>query len=114
MNDIKTSTLTIDERKVLLELKKGVLSRLPDAELILYGSMARGDYHEYSDMDLLILTYTNVDRELKNELSWVKYEIELKYDVIISLIIENKKYWNSAIGRILPLHQNIEKEGITV
>ena len=48
------------DKKLLAEIKKRVLQTEPDAKVILYGSYARGDANEESDIDLLIL----VEREV--------------------------------------------------
>ena len=45
----------IDKNSILLRIKNAVTTSAPDATLILYGSYARGDYREDSDIDLLIL-----------------------------------------------------------
>ena len=45
----------IDRDRILQLIKNSVRATAPDATLILYGSYARGDYSEDSDIDLLIL-----------------------------------------------------------
>ena len=53
------SVNTISHNKINIELlngcKKAIRDVLPDAEVILYGSRARGDAKNYSDYDLLII-----------------------------------------------------------
>ena len=44
-----------DKNFILQLIKKSVKSTEPNAILILYGSYARGDYKEDSDLDLLVL-----------------------------------------------------------
>lgn len=44
-----------DKDHILGLIKKSVLATDPNATVILYGSYARGDYREDSDIDLLIL-----------------------------------------------------------
>ncbi len=41
---------------ILNNISLQVHSVLPDAEVLLYGSRAGGDWHEESDWDILILT----------------------------------------------------------
>ena len=56
-----------NEKKALQELKQRLLKRFPDAEIIIYGSKTRGDYEQFSDIDLLILVDSQVNRELKEK-----------------------------------------------
>ncbi len=46
-------------------IKKTVLSILPDARVLLFGSHARGDYDSDSDYDLLVITSGNLSRNDK-------------------------------------------------
>ena len=41
------------------ELKEKIKEKYPDAEIILYGSKARGDCDENSDIDLMIIIKDN-------------------------------------------------------
>ena len=42
--------------QITKEIKQTVLGIDPTAEVILFGSRARGDFHEESDWDVLVLT----------------------------------------------------------
>ncbi len=82
-------------------------------KIVLYGSYARGDFNNLSDIDIFIL----VDSE-KEDLNKVLdlildklYELDLKYDVTINPLIENTKIYNKYKDSSL-LFENIEKEGV--
>lgn len=80
--------------------------------IILYGSYARGDADEGSDIDLLVLleNMNDVCREIDN-LSKGTGDIDLKYDTLISIIpIDAKEF----TVRRLPLILNAKKEGIVI
>lgn len=55
----------------MLELKERVLEKFPEAEIILYGSKARGDFGNESDMDLLILIGSQVNSKLEEEITHI-------------------------------------------
>ncbi len=101
-----------NEKEALSELKSQLKQRIPDAEIILYGSKARGDSEELSDIDILILIDKKVDRKLKEKIVDIRYDIELKYDVVFGLVIENKDFWDSSLANAMPFHKNIEREGV--
>ena len=82
----------------------------PNAEAILYGSRARGDFSPDSDWDILILVdepeFNNeIDDKYRNEL----YNLSLEIEQAISINIYPKKYWKDIL-RFSPLYQNILKE----
>jgi len=91
-------------------VKQEMKSIDPNAEVILFGSRARGDFREDSDWDFLIILYRDLDQQL-NELILEKlYEIELRTDSVLSSIIHTKSEWESL--SVTPLYCIIKKEGI--
>ena len=60
------------------------------SEAYLYGSFARGDYHEYSDVDILV-TVDMTDEELsgyRSSLAGINSELSLKHDVTVSITVK--------------------------
>lgn len=96
----------------IFELKKRLKQEFPDVGIILYGSKARGDDEQFSDIDLLILLDREINSRLKEKTIDIAYDIELKYNVVFSIIIRNKEFWNSIPAKTMPLHWNIDKEGV--
>ncbi len=82
------------------------------AEIILFGSRARGDSKNDSDWDLLILLSKKADEQLKEKIRDELFEIELETDEVISSIIQSRKDWTNQ--QVTPLYQNIKQEGIKV
>lgn len=67
---------TVERRKKLLEEELsrivGLLKRDYEPEkIILFGSLAEGDMHEWSDIDLLLIKKTTT-RPFRGENKWVK------------------------------------------
>ena len=85
------------------------------SSIILYGSYARGDYRENSDVDIMILTELQ-DEEIKKIETTIydlAYDIEFEYDIHISVIIKNREqfeYWEDT----LPFYRNVRNEGIVI
>lgn len=82
-------------------------------KVILFGSYARGDFNESSDIDIMILTDLSDDDIVKyrDRILDLTYDIELKNNVILSPLIKNIdkfNYWIEA----LPFYMNVKKEGV--
>ncbi|MEN8119763.1 MAG: nucleotidyltransferase domain-containing protein [Bacteroidota bacterium] len=92
-------------------IKLNVLKTDPNAEVILFGSQARGDENKNSDWDLLILT--NRPTSLKDEQKFMDnlYELELELEEVFSPLIYSIKDWKTKYP-VTPLYENILKEGI--
>jgi len=100
--------------EILRKVKEAVLKLEPSAEIILYGSRARDDYREHSDWDFLILLVGKIDTKRTDRIRCVLYEIELDTDQIISSIVRSRQEWDSPRYSVVPLHGNVEREGIRV
>lgn len=95
------------------EVKKILGNRLK--KVILYGSYARGDYNQKSDVDIMILTdlsYNEIE-EYRDKISDIAFEIELKTGIILSPVIKNIEKYNSRI-KFIPFYKNVEKEGVVL
>lgn len=114
MKNIAQLDFKKNERKALQELKEKLLKRFPDSEIILYGSKSRGDAEEFSDIDLLVLLECEVNTKLEDEIIGLAYDIELEHDVVFGLLIESKSFWNSELATAMPIHWNIDREGINI
>jgi len=114
MKNMEQLKLRDNEKTALRELKKRLLERFCDMEIIIFGSKARGDYDKESDIDLLILVDAEVNTALEDEIISLAYDIELLYDVVFGLLIDSKKNWNSELSRAMPIHWNVDREGVPV
>lgn len=110
-----SKTIDVTTRKELIKkVKRAVLDVEPEAEVILYGFRARGDFNSDSDWDFLILVEGVVNSQRIDRIRHQLYEIEWKYGEVISSIIRERKEWDSALYRVMPLRQRIDQEGIKI
>ncbi len=79
------------------------------AEVILFGSRARGDFRNDSDWDFLILLDRPLDQPLKDLILATLYQLELQTDSVFNILIHTKEDW--AMRSITPLYAIIQKEG---
>ncbi|MCF8307870.1 MAG: nucleotidyltransferase domain-containing protein [Bacteroidales bacterium] len=98
---------------ILQLIRKKVNSVDPQAEVILYGSRARGDEHTDSDWDILIITDYSVDVSIEDKFRDVLYDLELETEESLSVFVFSKEEWHNK-QRITPFYENVNKEGITL
>ena len=82
-------------------------------KIILYGSYARGDFTEESDVDLMILVDMS-EEEIAGKghaLSDITFNYSFDYNVQIMPIVKNIDHFNYWLGAY-PFYHNIKKEGI--
>lgn len=109
--------MSITMKKILLqytELLRFIYGNHLNA-VILYGSFARGDYDEFSDVDIMILL--NLDEmELKryrHQLSEITFDFNMEHDVDIKPIAKSKELflkWQESY----PFYKNVSREGVTL
>lgn len=86
------------------------------SKVILYGSYARGEQRENSDIDLMILTSLNNDdeiRKVEKALYDVAFEYEMEHLINISVIVNNEKHFYDWVND-LPFYRNVEQEGVVL
>jgi len=100
------------EVALLRRCKEAIRRVVPDADVILYGSRARGQAHEHSDYDILIVVNGPVDMALREEILSAVYPLELDTGALLTLLTYDKRQWNSPLYCAMPFHKNVEREGI--
>lgn len=104
---------------VIQDFIKGVNEILGDRvkKIILYGSYARGDYRENSDIDIMILTDLSDEEleEYRTKIVDCAYDLEWdnNFDVMLSPLVKNIdkfNYWLEA----MPFYMNVQKEGVVL
>lgn len=82
-------------------------------ELRIFGSRARGEGSEDSDLDILVLL-PNEDRQLKTKIWDAAYEVFTTTEVIVSPLVLSHQQYDRLKARERLIAQDIEREGIPV
>ena len=106
-----------EKQEILQTFSQGVKAILGNrlSKIIVYGSYARGDYRENSDIDIMILT-TFSDKEIEqieNKIFDLAFELEIEQGVVINPILKNEQNFQYWLGA-LPFYDNVEKEGVVI
>ncbi|MFH0765154.1 MAG: nucleotidyltransferase domain-containing protein [Calditrichota bacterium] len=80
--------------------------------LILFGSQARGDAEDGSDIDVLVVLKGKVSPGLEvTRISPITASLSLQYDVVISCVFVSEKRYQSEMS---PLLMNVRREGVAI
>ena len=106
--------MNVHETVIFKEIQALKRRILPNEKLILFGSQARGDAHEASDWDLLVILNKKGKVTYNED---VKYgytfdKIGWEYGVAINSLLYSAEDWEKR--KITPFYKNIESEGIEI
>ncbi|MEK9136627.1 MAG: nucleotidyltransferase domain-containing protein, partial [Bacteroidota bacterium] len=82
--------------------------------IVLYGSFSRGESDEESDIDLLVFTRLPLQRKVRHQITDTVFEVNLKYDTNFSTLVVDRASWESGIFSILPVRDEILRDGIAL
>lgn len=98
---------------ILQELKESLKKLCGDQilKIVLFGSRARGDFDEDSDIDIALIV-RELTPKLKDKILDNVAEFELRHDVVLSVIILSEEDFNHLKERERRIALDIEREGI--
>ena len=82
-------------------------------KVIVYGSYARGDYRDNSDVDIMILVKMSDEeiKAVKNDIYDLAFDVEMSTGIELSPIIKNEKQYEYWVDT-LPFYRNVRNEGV--
>jgi predicted nucleotidyltransferase len=107
-------SMTPEQRGALMEIKRRLLEKFDIKALVLYGSFARGQADEESDLDLLVVTAQPLTRLKRHEITNAVFGVNLQYDTNFSTLVVDRKSWETGIISVLPIREEILRDGISV
>lgn len=83
--------------------------------VVLYGSYARGDFDNESDIDIMVRIDCSADllEDYENAFDLLSSRLSLDNDVTVSIILRDKATFER-FKEVLPFYSNVEKEGIKI
>jgi predicted nucleotidyltransferase len=105
------TTLDIITGKVVQAVRDSLGNKLD--KIILYGSYARGDHVDESDIDIMVLADIPAEDANRLDMTTFTSRFGLEHDVVISLFIKDCETFNKYLP-IMPFYQNVMKDGVVL
>ncbi len=105
--------VTQNDLQTARELKKRVSRITPLIDFRLFGSRARGDAYEFSDMDIF-MEFETVDRELKNKVKNAAWEMTLETGIVVTTLLFSRYEIEDSALRSSPIIRVIMEEGVSI
>lgn len=102
-----------NEKSAIEFLRKALHKKYKLLDFKLYGSKARGTDHQYSDLDIMIVLEENTP-EIESEIDDLIFEINLKYNCLITALYYSKNEIESGPFAESPVYKKILEEGIAI
>ena len=110
----RVKILTESDKQLLRDLKSVILHFVPDATVILYGSVSRGKQGPESDYDVLVLLGESVPKRTIEEMDSAIYDFELEREAALSVMVSTREEWDSPLMSVIPYHRNVVNDGVLV
>jgi uncharacterized protein len=95
------------------ELKKRISKLTPLIDFRLFGSRARGDADDYSDMDIF-MEFETVDKDLRKKVKNAAWEMTLESGIVVTTLLFSRHEIENSPLRSSPIVRVIMEEGVPV
>jgi predicted nucleotidyltransferase len=102
-----------NDLQAAIELKERVSRLTPIVDFRLFGSRARGDSDEFSDMDIF-MEFETLDRVLKSKVKNIAWEMTLETGIVVTTLLFSRYEIEESPIRSSPIIRVIMEEGIPV
>ncbi len=105
------------DKELITEFKKRLSSELGNhlRRIIVFGSRARGDEADESDLDIVALV-DEKSKDIERRLEDIVYQVMWDYDFkpIISLKVFSESQFNNALSKGFSFYRHVQQEGVAV
>jgi len=105
--------VTKRDLKIAEELKRKLSEVIPLLDFRVFGSRAKGNADEFSDMDVF-LKVERLDKEVKERIEEVTWEVGFENVMVISPLVFTRDEIENTPLRSSPIVQSITEEGISL
>jgi predicted nucleotidyltransferase len=105
-------SLKTPDREAIVAASTMLRDRFPVTRVLLFGSKATGRDRPDSDIDLLVVTSRPLLWRERDAVIDALFDVEMEHDVLISVMVVSESDWDSAPYRVLPIREEIDRDGV--
>ncbi|MFH1882555.1 MAG: nucleotidyltransferase domain-containing protein [Planctomycetota bacterium] len=114
MKSFESALLMKNESEAIEAAIRMLKSEFSISKIILFGSKARGDHDEHSDIDLLVVASKLLHWKEEKAIVGALFDIGMEYNVIFSPLFTSVDEWENGIFTEFPIYQEISRTGAVV
>ncbi len=114
MKLFESALLMKNESEAIEAAIRMLKSEFSVSKVILFGSKARGDHDEHSDIDLLVVASKLLHWKEEKAIVGALFDIGMEYNVIFSPLFTFSDEWENGIFTEFPVYQEISRDGAVV
>ncbi len=111
-NEYGAQTMKDIERSILEKFRSLLLERVQVYKIILFGSRARGDAQEDSDMDVLVILDEPITPGVRDAVSDCAWEAGFDAGVVVASVAFTREEWEEGPEYYSPFAESVRSEGI--
>jgi len=112
MKTLDQIRLKPNERAAIEAAAAVLREKFPVTQVILFGSKARGDDDQDSDIDLLLLTTRPLTWDEQKQVILLLSPVQLEYGVFFGTLEIAEDEWYHGVYQVLPLRTEVERDGV--
>ena len=110
----KAKYLTTEQLKALELFKKRVSDLYSISSVIVFGSAARGEAEEDSDLDVLLITKKQLAHKERHDVYNIATKLNWEFDTNISVTIVDKSSWEHGLYSIMQIKEEVQQDGVAI
>ena len=114
MKSFESVSLMKNESEAIEAAIRMLKSEFSVSKVILFGSKARGDHDEHSDIDLLVVASKLLHWKEEKAIIGALFDIGMEYNVIFSPLFTSVDEWENGIFTEFPVYREISRDGAVV
>lgn len=114
MKSFESASLMKNESEAIEAAIRMLKSEFSVSKVILFGSKARGDHDEHSDIDLLVVASKLLHWKEEKAIIGALFDIGMEYNVIFSPLFTSVDEWENGMFTEFPVYQEISRDGAVV